>query len=195
LDSAWRDEGIVFSSDKPDDYNAIDPNLIVDRDGKHWLCFGSFWGGIQIIPLDAATGKPAPGGKRIHTIATRPVPKGAPSAIEAPFLIERQGFYYLFAAFDYCCRGVASSYYTVVGRSRSITGPYVGADGKSMMQGYGTLVVQGNRRYRGPGHPAVLRDADRDYLIYHAYDAQQDGKPVLRVSPILWNNGWPTVSL
>jgi arabinan endo-1,5-alpha-L-arabinosidase len=72
----------------------------------------------------------------------------------------------------------------------------VDAEGKSMMEGYGTVVVQGNRRYRGPGHEAVLRDSNRDYLVYHAYDAQQDGKPVLRISPIDWTgDGWPTVSL
>jgi len=195
-DFGWRDEGLVIRSDRPDDFNAIDANHFVDRDGKHWLCFGSFWGGIKLVPLDAATGKPAPGDKRIYSLASRPVPKGAPAALEAPFLIERNGFYYLFVAFDYCCRGVASSYYVVVGRARNILGPYVGPDGKSMMDGYGALVVQGNRRYRGPGHPAVLRDPKRDYLVYHAYDTEQEGKPALRISPIVWTgDGWPTVSL
>ena len=195
-DFQWRDEGLVVRSDRPDDFNAIDPNHSVDREGNHWLSFGSFWSGIKLIPLDAATGKPAPGDKRMFSIASRPVPQGAPAALEAPFIIERGGYYYQFAAFDYCCQGVASSYYVVVGRSKTIQGPYVGRDGKSMLDGYGTLVLQGNRRYHGPGHPAVLREPNRDYLVYHAYDAEQDGKPVLRISPLDWNgDGWPTVSL
>ncbi len=70
---------------------------------------------------------------------------------KAPFLIERNGYYYLFTSFDYCCRAPRSSYYIVVGRSREVTGPYVGRDGKSQMDGYGTVVLQGNRRFRGPG--------------------------------------------
>jgi arabinan endo-1,5-alpha-L-arabinosidase len=65
-----------------------------------------------------------------------------------------------------------------------------------MMAGYGTLVLQGNRRFHGPGHNAVLREQDQDYLVYHAYDAQADGRPTLRISPIAWTgDGWPTVTL
>lgn len=110
-------------------------------------------------------------------------------------MIERDGYYYLFSSFDYCCRGTSSSYYVVVGRSRNVTGPYVGRDGKSQMDGFGTVVLRGDRRYRGPGHVAVLRDSARDYLVYHAYDAQQDGRSVLRIAPIEWtHDGWPRVA-
>jgi arabinan endo-1,5-alpha-L-arabinosidase len=110
-------------------------------------------------------------------------------------MIERDGYYYLFTSFDYCCRGVSSSYYVVVGRAKNVLGPYLGKDGKSQLDGYGTVVLQGNRRYRGPGHPAVLRESDRDYLVYHAYDAQQDGRATLRIAPIEWTaDGWPMVT-
>lgn len=165
-------------------------------EGHHWLAFGSFWSGIKLIRLDPQTGKPPAGAREMHSIATRPAPQGAPRAIEAPFIIERGGYYYLFVAFDYCCKRESSTYYVVVGRSRDIRGPYTGQDGKSMLDGYGTVVLQGNRRYRGPGHPAVLRDGDRDYLIYHAYDSEQEGKPVLRISPLVWTaQGWPSAQL
>src|SRR3546814_4677819 len=59
----WRDEGVVFRSTPEDDYNAIDANHIVDAEGRAWLAFGSFWGGLQIVPLDPATGEPPRGAR------------------------------------------------------------------------------------------------------------------------------------
>lgn len=191
----WRDEGLVVSSKRGDDFNAIDPNHVVDAQGDHWLSLGSFWSGIKLFPLDPATGKLRAGETRRYSIAARPAPEGAPGAIEAPFMIRREGRYYLFASYDYCCRGASSSYYVVVGRAKDITGPYLGRDGKSMNDGYGTLLLRGDRRYRGPGHCAVLRDGAADYLVYHAYDAQNDGRSTLRISRLEWHDGWPSVML
>jgi arabinan endo-1,5-alpha-L-arabinosidase len=191
----WQDRGQVVESVSGGDFNAIDANHLQDRDGNHWLCLGSFWSGIKMFPLDPHTGKLFAGEQRKYSLASRPVPEGAPAAIEAPFMIERGGYYYLFSSFDYCCRGVSSSYYVVVGRSRGVLGPYVGKDGKAQMDGFGSVVLRGNARYRGPGHVAVLRDDGRDYLAYHAYDAQHDGRATLRIAPIHWTtDGWPSVS-
>ena len=193
-DFNWEDRGLVVQSTRGDDFNAIDSNHLIDRDGRHWLCLGSFWSGIKLLPLDPATGKPFPNDSRKYSLASRPAPENAPGAIEAPFMIERNGYYYLFTSFDYCCRGASSSYYIVVGRSRDVLGPYVGRDGRSQMDGYGMVVLQSDRRFRGPGHQAVLRDGDRDYLVYHAYDAEHDGRPTLRIAPIEWSaDGWPSV--
>jgi arabinan endo-1,5-alpha-L-arabinosidase len=192
----WRDRGLVVESKRGDDFNAIDANHIQDRDGGHWLVLGSFWSGIKMFALDPASGKPPAGKRSAVSLASRPVPEQAPGAIEAPFIIERDGYYYLFVSFDYCCRGVDSSYYIVVGRASKPTGPYAGRDGKPMTEGYGTLLLRGNRRFRGPGHNAVLRDADKDYLVYHAYDNNNDGEATLRISPIVWTrDGWPTVTM
>lgn len=191
---AWRDRGLVTRSTREDEFNAIDANHLEDRDGRHWLAFGSFWSGIKLLPLDRATGKPPPNAE-LHALAARPVPEGAPGAVEAPFLIARGGWYYLFVSYDYCCRGAASSYYIVVGRARDPVGPYVGRDGRPLLEGYGTVVLDGDRDFRGPGHNAVLRDGDRDWLVYHAYDARRDGIATLRISPITWtDDGWPTVT-
>lgn len=192
-DFGWQDRGPVIESQRSDDFNAIDSNVLIDRDGLHWLVLGSFWSGIKLFALDPVTGKPRPGDSRRYSLASRPVPDEAPAAIEAPFLIERDGYYYLFVSFDYCCRGTSSSYYIVAGRSRNVTGPYVGPDGKSMSDGYGVVILRGNRRFRGPGHNAILRDGARDYLVYHAYDAEHDGRPTLRIAPIEWSDGWPVV--
>ena len=195
-DFNWQDQGLVVESDRSDDFNAIDSNHIEDREGRHWLALGSFWSGIKMFPLDAQTGKPPSDNREILSLASRPVPEDAPGAVEAPFLIERDGYYYLFASYDYCCRGVASSYYIVVGRSRDVTGPFLGRDGRSMVDGYGTLLLDGNRDFRGPGHNAFLQDEGGDYLVYHAYDARKDGLATLRISPVDWTrDGWPTVTL
>jgi arabinan endo-1,5-alpha-L-arabinosidase len=190
----WRDEGLVIRSQRTDDFNAIDPNHVIDATGDHWLALGSFWSGIKLFPLDASTGKLRDNDARRFSIATRPAPQGAPAAIEAPFIVRREGDYFLFASYDYCCRGVSSSYYVVAGRSRSITGPYVGRDGRSMMEGYGNVIVRGERRYRGPGHCAVLQDGDLSYLVYHAYDAEHDGRSTLRISALEWRDGWPAIA-
>jgi arabinan endo-1,5-alpha-L-arabinosidase len=194
---AWRDEGLVLMSTKTDDFNAIDPNFIIDRQGRHWLALGSFWTGLKLFALDPKTGKPADPAARPYSIARRPAPVGAPAPVEAPFILDRGGYYWLFASYDYCCKGVNSTYYTVVGRAKNITGPYLGKDGSSMMQGGGTLFLRADlpekQRFRGPGHPGFLHDKDgADYVAYHAYDRDNDGVPTLRIARVKWAaDGWP----
>lgn len=191
----WIDRGLVVQSRKHDRFNAIDPNLLVDREGKHWLSWGSFWDGLKMARIDPATGKRANGDKLI-SLASRPVARGAPSPIEAPFIVSRGEWYYLFASFDFCCRGVNSSYFTVCGRSREVTGPYVDVNGRAMMDGGASIVIEGDARFKGTGHNSFLRDGDRDYLVYHAYDADNGGRPTLRISPIYWTpDGWPRAQL
>jgi arabinan endo-1,5-alpha-L-arabinosidase len=190
-DYAWKDEGLVLSSNGFDNFNAIDPSHVLDRDGNHWLTFGSFWTGVKMVALDPQTGKPRD--HVIKSLAFRPDP---PDAIEAPFMIERDGYYFLIVSFDFCCRGVNSNYNIVAGRSKDVAGPFVGPDGKAMMRGFGQQVLVGGARFKGPGGASVLRDPDRDYLVYHAYDAQNNGAPTLRISPIGWTpDGWLSVLL
>jgi arabinan endo-1,5-alpha-L-arabinosidase len=192
----WTDHGLVLASQERDDFNAIDPAHLVDRQGRRWLAFGSFWSGLKLVALDRDTGKPPHGPLQLHPLAERSVPQGAPDAIEASFLFERVGWYYLVASYDWCCKGANSTYYTVIGRSRDVLGPYVGRDGKPMQDGYGTVLLRADfrdrDRFRGPGHCAILRDPGRDYIVYHAYDAQNQGVPTLRIAPLVWSpDGWP----
>ncbi|MGA7674136.1 MAG: arabinan endo-1,5-alpha-L-arabinosidase [Rhizomicrobium sp.] len=196
----WEDHGLVFRSHKTDDYNCIDPSHVIDRHGGSWLAFGSFWSGIKIMQLDPATGKPRPGDRKLHGIAERPTPEGGLDTIEANFIIERGGYYYLFASYDYCCKGVNSTYYTAYGRSKHITGPYLDKKGRSMMNGYGEVILKADQeekgRWRGPGHCAILRDRGQDYIVYHAYDKENKkhpGMPNLRIAPLVWSkDGWAT---
>lgn len=194
----WRDDGLVVKSTESGDFNAIDPNHVVDLSGHHWLALGSFWSGLKLFRLNPITGKLLEPGEKPISIARRPVPVSAPDPIEAPFIIVRGGYYYLFASYDYCCKGKNSTYYTVVGRSRSVTGPYLGRDGSSMMKGGGTIFLTADlperQRFRGPGHVGFLHDRDgSDYVVYHAYDAEKQGAPTLRIASVSWtDDDWPT---
>jgi len=193
----WRDEGLVLQSKPGDDYNAIDPNFVVDREGRHWLSFGSFWGGLKLVRLDPKTGKPLDPRAPPLAIARRLVPAGAPAPVEAPFILAHGGWYWLFASYDYCCKGTNSTYYTVVSRAKSLKGPYRGKDGSPMLQGGGTVFLRADlpekQRFRGPGHPGFLHDKDgADYVVYHAYDVENKGTPTLRIARIRWGkDGWP----
>lgn len=188
----WQDQGVVIASDRKDDYNTIDPALFVDSDGSQWMVFGSFWTGIKLVRIDPATGKVSTADPTIHALARRV----RPGAIEAPYLVHRGDYYYLFASFDFCCRGAASTYYTAVGRAKAVTGPYLDYDGKPMLDGFAQIVLHGDldktRRWKGPGGGTVLQDGDKWYIVHHAYDAQNKGVPTLRVTPIGWTaDGWP----
>ena len=198
----WTDRGMVFRSHRGDDFNAIDPNLATDTQGRQWLDFGSFWGGIKMRRIDPATGKLSREDETLYSLASRPHAaypsslEGPPTsdAIEAPFLVRHGGFYYLFVSFDFCCRGAKSTYYVVVGRSKNVTGPYVDKEGRPMTNGGGTRLTAGSSLWRGPGHEAVLlRHPGPDLMAFHAYDAST-GKPTLQISTITWKGGWPEVA-
>jgi len=189
-DFEWVDHGLVVESNLDGDYNAIDPNLIIDTDGVPWLSFGSFWSGIKMLRLDYATGMPSDEDTTLYPLARRFVESGS---VEAPFIIHRGDFYYLFVSFDFCCRGTDSTYRVMVGRSESVTGPYVDRQGIAMLEGGGTQVTFPTDRWRGPGHNAILHDDGIDYIVHHAYDAESQGVPTLRIQPLEWDDeGWPS---
>lgn len=193
----WTDHGMVVRSMPEDDYNAIDANVVLDEKGQPWMSFGSFWSGLKLVPLDLKTGKLLRPDEKPIAIAKRPHEgPEQPGAIEAPFIVRRGGYFYLFASYDFCCRGANSTYNIRVGRSKNVSGPYVDRDGKSMLDGGGTPVLARTEgRWRGPGHNGYLRDGRTDLLVYHAYDVEDRGAPKLHVDPLRWDRaGWPVVA-
>ncbi|MEV4057027.1 arabinan endo-1,5-alpha-L-arabinosidase [Amycolatopsis sp. NPDC049688] len=181
----WTNQGLVVESRDSDNFNAIDPNLVVDEQGRWWLSFGSFWSGIKLIALDPATGLRQ--GSGMTAIAGR-----GGGAIEAPYIVKRGQYYYQFVSFDFCCRGASSTYRVVVGRSTSVTGPYADRSGVPMNSGGGTEILAGHGSVHGPGHEAVLADNDGDLLFYHYY--ADNGAALLGVNRLTYDAaGWPVV--
>lgn len=195
-DFKWVDHGpVVASVPGRDQWNAIDPNLIRDEAGQPWLTFGSFWSGIKLVKLRPDLSAPAEP-QEWHALANRA--SGAlvnDGPIEAPFIFRHGDYYYLFVSFDYCCQGPKSTYKMMVGRARTVTGPYLDATGKPLAQGGGTLVLAGNADWYGVGHNAVATFDGADYLVFHGYDAHDQGRSKLRIEPLAWSaEGWPTVA-
>ncbi len=195
----WNDTGVVITSRPGKDYNAIDPCVIVDEDGKPWMAFGSFWGGIQLFRLSDDMTSPAQP-DTLYNICTRArgirTYDGIPvaNAVEAPFIFRHDGYYYLFVSFDFCCRGLKSNYNVVVGRSKNICGPYIDRDGRDMIAGGGTPVIAENEEFVAIGHSAAYHFDGKDYFIAHGYSRAEDGQSKLFMREMTWDKeGWPIV--
>ncbi|MBO3101785.1 arabinan endo-1,5-alpha-L-arabinosidase [Cellulomonas fengjieae] len=187
-DYAWVDQGQVIASVPGEtDYNAIDPGVVEDADGTPWMAFGSFWGGIQLVELTWPSGMPVDGATPV-TIASRTAP---PNAIEAPYLVLRDGWYYLFVSRDTCCRGSDSTYNMAVGRSREVTGPYVDRSGTDMTLDGGEPLLGTVGDMVGPGGQSV----SRGHLAFHYYDAAAGGDFRLELRELAWDDeGWPVAT-
>lgn len=183
----WVDHGPVIESQPEDPFNAIDPAVFRDTDGSLWLVFGSFWNGIHLTPLDPRTGRLLDPDHPLIRLAWK-------EEIEAPALWFQEGWYYLFVNWGLCCRGVQSTYEIRVGRSRSITGPYVDREGRPMLEGGGTRLLGSEGAFVGPGHAAVFEADDRLWLSCHFYDGRDRGRSHLAILPLGFDKeGWPVV--
>ncbi len=196
-DYKWEDLGMVIKSEPGvNDWNAIDPNVIMDEEGNPWLTFGSFWDGIQLVRLDKDMRTPI---GELKTIARRLnpdevehlQPTANENAIEAPFIINKDGYYYLFASHDYCCKGLNSNYKVVVGRSKNVEGPYLDKEGKDMADTGGTLLIAETVNYSGVGHCSVYNFDGKWRFAAHGYDKSKNGASKLVLRDIIWEDGWP----
>ncbi|MCV9388775.1 RICIN domain-containing protein [Reichenbachiella ulvae] len=168
----WQDLGMVVSSNGSSSaINAIDPAIFHDANGRVWMSYGSFFGGLGVVEINPGTGKAIGGVTKVAG--------GNHQDIEAPYIIRNGNYYYLFVNRGRCCRGLESTYYVQVARSTSITGPYTG-----------WRTILGNEgRYVGPGHIGY----GEGRLTYHYYDGYDNGAAKLRITSLGWSNGWPVI--
>ena len=197
--------GVVVKTDASCPLNAIDANIIEDvENGKQYMVYGSFWGGIHMLQLDRETGLAAEEGFG-KCIARRP--QWCDGAIEGPYIIYNPDteYYYLF-----CSYGSLSSDYNIrVARSKSVLGPYVDHNGREMTDlndvdnSIGYMIACGyafheGTQYMAPGHNSVLRDFDGEwYLVHHIREKNfKGGEPsTMHVRKMYWSqDGWPLAS-
>lgn len=203
-DYHWEDKGmIVHSVPGRDSWNAIDPNVIFDKDSLGntvgWLSFGSFWGGLKLVKLapdmiSLAEPQEWYGIAKQEGEFGRPDTHSSNAAIEAPFIYKRNEYFYLFASIDFCCKGLESTYKTIVGRSKDIRGPYLDKDEKPMYAGGGELIAGETDKYAGIGHNSVYDFDGKTLFVAHGYDKEDNGRSKLVIKEINWDEeGWPSI--
>ena len=188
----WTDQGPVIQSGNGSPYNTIDPSFCWDNAGNLWMAFGSYWNGIYLVQLDPATGLRISPNSPTYWLASN-------SSIEASYLYRRGGYYYLFVNWGSCCSGVNSTYNIRVGRSTTVTGPFRDRNDVDMVNGGGTLFLQGTGKFTGPGHVGILSEGGSQWLSYHYYDANDwapqynaYGAPDVALVPLSWSSDdWP----
>lgn len=174
----WMDKGhVIHTKEGVDKYNAIDADLVRTVEGNLYMAFGSFGLGIQLVKIDEATGFQANDDKTIYNIARR-TSKASGGAEEGPSLIEHNGQYFLFTAWDKCCQQGANieqtTYKTAYGRADKVTGPYKDRAGYDMANGGGTILLERYGRYVGPGGGEAFQDLNRVRFVHHYYDNAGD---------------------
>lgn len=182
-DFKYSDPVEVANSDYDEDCDAIDPAFLMGPDGRLWLSYGTYFGFIRLVELDPKTGKRMEGNQ----------PKNIAIDCEAMAMMYRDGWYYLLATHGTCCDGPNSTYNIVVGRSRSVTGPYLDNVGRDMLQGGGKMVLSARGGKIGAGHFGrfIEEDGVEKMSCHYEADLQQGGYSVLGILPLLWKDGWP----
>lgn len=174
----------VAASDGMEDNDAIDPSLLLDpTTGRLWASYGTYFGTIRLIELDPNTGERVKGN----------VEQDIAIDCEATDLLYRDGWYYLLGTHGTCCDGVNSTYNIVVGRSKSVTGPYIDNVGRDMYHGGGKMVIAAGDRVCGPGHfgRTIIDEGIEIMSCHYEADFDRSGRSVLGIRPLLWKNGWP----
>jgi hypothetical protein len=187
----WTDQGAVVQYESGVAYNCIDPSILLDTNGTMWMSFGSYSDGIFVAQLNPSTGKlnyPGLAPTKIADSSTNFFSNGT----EASFLYQTNGYYYLFLNWGGCCSGISSTYNIRVGRSTSVTGPYLYQDGSAMLGGAGTIFLESSARFIGPGQAGILNDNGTNWFTYHFYDGNNNGTATLGVGLLTWSaGGWP----
>lgn len=180
----YSDPIMVYESLVDEDFNAIDPGVMLDpTTGRLWLTTGTYFGHIRQVEVDPKTGARVEGTEAIDVGRN----------MEASTMMYRDGWYYLLGTHGTCCDGVNSTYNIVVGRSKNPRGPFIDNVGRSMLEGGGKAVITTEGRLVGPGHPGrFIEEEGVEKISFHwEADMDQSGRSVLGIRPLLWKDGWP----
>ena len=183
----WIDEGqVVNYRNGGQNVNVIDPNFFADSDGKQYLVYGSYKGGLRLVELNPKTGKPFSDKPELTTITT--------NLGEGSYIIRGPEYYYIFASRGKCCAGIESTYQIVIGRSKTITGPYLTKDGRKWTDNAYSVFLAGNYDEPGRGHNGFFAQGDTTYIVYHAYTRAFGGNSLLNIKPLYMDkDGWPSL--
>ncbi len=196
--------------------NAIDPTIYYGADGKMYMTYGSWSGGIFTIEINSETGKcihPKTGttsdGRMVDSYFGTKIAGGYAKSGEGPFIDynPENGYYYLWTTYG----GLQANggYNMRVSRSKNPLGPYVDAAGRPAVLESNTnldsigLKVMGNYKfssldtaYMAGGHNSVLRDDDgKWYLFYHTRFNNGTEYHEVKVHEMFFSEeGWPVVT-
>lgn len=181
----FRNDKMLIRSREIGVQNSIDP-VVFQEDGRKFLAWGSF-SGIYLTELTE---------DGLDIIDKRDIMRIAGSAYEGTYIHKHKGYYYLFASVGSCCAGEKSTYQTVVGRSKSLYGPYVDKQGRKMLDNHHEVLLSGNDKVKGPGHDSqiITDDKCQDWMYYHGYDMSsiKAGRKMF-LEQVRWVDGWPVL--
>lgn len=114
--------------------------------------------------------------------------------VEGPWVVYRDGFYYLFYSGDNCC-GENAHYALMVARSASPTGPF-----ETMAESTGSgnsVLIERYKQWIAIGHNSVVQDkTGQEWVVYHGIDSTDRAKGrVMLMHPLEWERGWPIIQL
>ena len=191
--------------------NCIDANIFKDKEGKMWLSYGSWSGGIWLFEIDEETGYPihpeaSDGENTDRYFGTRLI-GGLHNSCEGPYIYydKNSDYYYLTVSYGELTR--EGGYQIRVFRSKDVTGPYVDTCGETLKKTsehykYG-LKMMGNymlpslkTAYMAPGHNSILQTEDgKTYIIHHQrFDSGSEYHEPRVHQLFMTENGWPVAA-
>lgn len=216
-DSWFSSNGSYASGYGP---NAIDPTVFEDKEGKLWMTYGSWSGGLYVLQIDPASGdvinRPKNGtasGNRItdEYFGTR-ISGGFLKSGEGPYILydKDSDYYYLYESYEWLAQ--TGGYNMRLFRSKNPDGPYVDAAGnnaalESAAVNHNTcgIKVMGNYNlpyikamYMAPGHNSAFIDekTGKRFLIYHTRFEGNGIRHEVRVHQQFLNEkGWPVTAV
>lgn len=195
----WKQKGAVVRTDTSSAMNAIDPSVITDENGKQWMHYGSYFGGLYCVELNPETGLAMKPGDQGHLVARRA--NWRKDNLEAPEIIRHDatGKYYLFQSYE----PLMTTYNVRVARADRAEGPFYDFHGKLVSDTTNNFPIltapysfEGHPGWVGTAHCGLINDGEGNYFMAHqGRYAKDSGLMVLHLRQVFMTPaGWPVVS-